>query len=248
MTTTGKKILIVDDEPSIRRALRTTLRELGFEVVEAARGEEAISLVRTVQFSAVLLDINMPGMGGGEACRRIRQFAPKIAILMVTVRDSEDDKVEALEAGADDYITKPFALRELTARIRAAVRRGQTPASPASAPIRIGEIELDPERRLVQKSGKVIHFTPKEFDLLHYLMSHPGFPITHARLLSSVWGPEYGNELEYLRTFIRQLRKKLEDDPASPRYLLTDAYVGYRFSERYRDPHPRFAQQATSSA
>jgi two-component system KDP operon response regulator KdpE len=244
---TGKKILLVDDEASIRRALRTTLRELGFEVVEAARGEEALSLARTVQFSAVLLDINMPGMGGVEACRRIRQFAPRVAILMLTVRDTEDDKVEALEAGADDYITKPFALRELTARIRAAVRRGQAPVNSASAPIRIGEIELDPGRRLVQKSGKVIHFTPKEFDLLHYLMSHPGFPITHARLLSSVWGPEYGNELEYLRTFIRQLRKKLEDDPASPRYLLTDAYVGYRFSERYRDAHPRFIGQASTA-
>ena len=248
MTLASGKILIVDDEASIRRALRTTLRELGFEVVEAARGEESISLVRTVKFAAVLLDINMPGMGGIEACRRIRHFAPQLAILMLTVRDSEDDMVEALEAGADDYITKPFALRELTARIRAAVRRGQAPANAASAPIRIGEIELDPERRLVQKSGKVIHFTPKEFDLLHYLMSHSGFPITHARLLGSVWGPEYGNELEYLRTFIRQLRKKLEDDPASPRYLLTDAYVGYRFREPYRDPHPRYIQQATSPA
>jgi two-component system KDP operon response regulator KdpE len=245
---TGKKILIVDDEASIRRALRTTLRELGFEVVEAARGEEAVSLVRTVQFSAVLLDINMPGMGGVETCRRIRQFAPRIAILMLTVRDTEDDKVEALEAGADDYVTKPFALRELTARIRAAVRRGLAPANAAAAPIRIGEIELDPERRSVQKSGKIIHFTPKEFDLLHYLMSHPGFPITHARLLSSVWGPEYGNELEYLRTFVRQLRKKLEDDPGSPRYLLTDAYVGYRFSERYREPQPMYAQHAGTQA
>jgi two-component system KDP operon response regulator KdpE len=245
---TNAKILIVDDEASIRRALRTTLRELGFEVVEAARGEEAVSLVRTVKFAAILLDINMPGMGGIETCRRIRQFASKLSILMLTVRDSEDDKVEALEAGADDYVTKPFALRELTARIRAAVRRGQAPATPGTAPIRIGEIELDPQRRSVQKSGQAIHFTPKEFDLLHYLMSHPGFPITHARLLSSVWGPEYGNELEYLRTFIRQLRKKLEDDPASPRYLLTDAYVGYRFSERYRETHPQFPQPASSPA
>jgi two-component system, OmpR family, KDP operon response regulator KdpE len=243
----NSKILIVDDEPSIRRALRTTLRELGFEVVEAARGEEAVSLARTVRFAAILLDINMPGMGGVEACRRIRQFAPKLSILMLTVRDSEDDKVEALEAGADDYITKPFALRELTARIRAAVRRGHA-AVAASAPIRIGEIELDPQRRLVQKSGQTIHFTPKEFDLLHYLMSHSGFPITHARLLSSVWGPEYGSELEYLRTFIRQLRKKLEDDPASPRYLLTDAHVGYRFSERYRETHPQYAQSASGPA
>jgi two-component system KDP operon response regulator KdpE len=242
------KILIVDDESSIRRALRATLRELGFEVLDAARGEEAVSLVRAVKFAAILLDINMPGMGGIEACRRIRQSAPKLSILMLTVRDSEDDKVEALEAGADDYVTKPFALRELTARIRAAVRRGQAPSAASGAPIRIGEIELDPQRRLVQKSGQAIHFTPKEFDLLHYLMSHPGFPITHARLLSSVWGPEYGGELEYLRTFIRQLRKKLEDDPASPQYLLTDAYVGYRFSERYRETHPQFGQAAPSPA
>jgi two-component system KDP operon response regulator KdpE len=248
LTAITGKILIVDDESSIRRALRATLRELGFEVVEGARGEEAISLVRTVQFSTILLDINMPGMGGIEACRRIRLFAPRLSILMLTVRDTEDDKVEALEAGADDYITKPFALRELTARIRAAVRRGQAPNHAADAPIHIGEIELDPRRRLVRKCGRIIHFTPKEFDLLHYLMSHPGFPITHARLLSSVWGPEYGNELEYLRTFIRQLRKKLEDDPASPRYLLTDAYVGYRFSERYRDAHPQYLQHVPSPA
>jgi two-component system KDP operon response regulator KdpE len=244
LTTASGKIFVVDDEASIRRALRTTLSELGFEVVEAARGEEAILLVRTVQFAAVLLDINMPGMSGIEACKRIRQFAPQLPILMLTVRDSEDDKVNALEAGADDYVTKPFALRELSARIRAVVRRAQALSTSANAPIRIGDIELDPARRVVQKSGQTIHFTPKEFDLLHYLMSHSGFPITHARLLTSVWGPEYGNELEYLRTFIRQLRKKLEDDPASPRYLLTDACVGYRFTERYRNSRVRYAHQA----
>jgi two-component system KDP operon response regulator KdpE len=248
LTTANGKIFVVDDEASIRRALRTTLSELGFEVVEAARGEEAILLIRTVQFAAVLLDINMPGMGGIEACRRIRQFAPQLPILMLTVRDSEDDKVNALEAGADDYVTKPFALRELQARIRAAIRRSQALSTSTKATIRIGEIELDPARRVVQKSGETIHFTPKEFDLLHYLMSHSGFPITHARLLTSVWGPEYGNELEYLRTFIRQLRKKLEDDPANPRYLLTDACVGYRFAERYRNPRARFANPVPSTA
>jgi two-component system KDP operon response regulator KdpE len=248
LTTANGKIFVVDDEASIRRALRTTLSELGFEVVEAARGEEAILLILTVQFAAVLLDINMPGMSGIEACRRIRQFAPQLPILMLTVRDSEDDKVNALEAGADDYVTKPFALRELSARIRAAVRRGQALSTSANAPIRIGDIELDPARRVVQKSGQTIHFTPKEFDLLHYLMSHSGFPITHARLLTSVWGPEYGNELEYLRTFIRQLRKKLEDDPANPRYLLTDACVGYRFAERYRNSRARFTNQVPSTA
>jgi two-component system, OmpR family, KDP operon response regulator KdpE len=247
LTTANGKIFVVDDEASIRRALRTTLSELGFEVVEAARGEEAILLIRTVQFAAVLLDINMPGMGGIEACRRIRQFAPQLPILMLTVRDSEDDKVNALEAGADDYVTKPFALRELSARIRAVLRRGHALSTSANGPIRIGEIELDPARRVVQKSGQTIHFTPKEFDLLHYLMSHSGFPVTHARLLTSIWGPEYSNELEYLRTFIRQLRKKLEDDPASPRYLLTDACVGYRFTERYRNSRARYAHQTPNT-
>jgi len=150
---------------------------------------------------------------------------------MLTVRDSEDDKVEALEAGADDYVTKPFPIRELIARVRAAVRRSHAPAGNENGVIAIGDISLDPARRLVQKSGQTVHLTPKEFDLLHYLMKHAGLPMLHARLLGAVWGPEYGSELEYLRTFIRQLRKKLEDDPARPTYLLTDSHLGYRFRE-----------------
>lgn len=231
MSATHGMILVVDDESSIRRALRATLSSLGFEVVEAGRGEEALSLVRTARFDAVLMDISMPGMAGIETCRAMRRASPRLPIVMLTVRDSEDDKVEALDAGADDYITKPFHLRELTARLRAAVRRGHAPDNVEDAPIRIGAIELDPARRLVQKNGRAIHLTPKEFDMLHYLMAHAGQPIPHARLLKSVWGPEYGNELEYLRTFVRQLRKKIEDDPASPKYLLTDAHVGYRFAE-----------------
>lgn len=223
-------ILVVDDKLSTRRALRTTLSSLGFGIVEAARGEEALSLVRTVQFDAILLDINMPGMGGLETCRVMRRAFPRLPILVLTVRDSEDDKVEALDAGADDYVTKPFQLRELTARLRAAVRRGQALANGADAPIRIAEIELDPEKHLVQKAGRRLHLTPKEFDMLRYLMAHAGQPIPHSRLLKSIWGPEYGNELEYLRTFVRQLRKKIEDDPANPKHLLTDAHVGYRFN------------------
>lgn len=223
-------VLVVDDTPSMRRALRTTLAGVGFSVVEAARGEEALSLIRTVQFDAVLLDSNMPGMGGLETCRVMRKTLPKLPILMLTVRDSEDDKVEALDAGADDYITKPFQLRELTARLRAAVRRGQTPEVAVEAPIRIADIEIDPERHLVQKGGQRLHLTPKEFEMLRYLMAHAGQPVPHARLLKSIWGPEYGNELEYLRTFMRQLRKKIEDDPANPKYLLTDSHVGYRFN------------------
>jgi len=225
------KVLIVDDEPSIRRALRTTFGTLGFDISEAVTGEQALPLLRADSFDAVLLDINMPGMGGIEACREIRRQFPRLAVLMLTVRDSEDDKVEALEAGADDYVTKPFPVRELVARVRAAVRRSHTPAGNGNATITIGEITLDPPRRLVKKSGQIIHLTPKEFDLLHYLMKHAGLPMMHARLLNAVWGPEYGNELEYLRTFIRQLRKKLEDDAAHPKYLLTDSHIGYRFRE-----------------
>jgi two-component system KDP operon response regulator KdpE len=225
-------ILVVDDDSSTRQTLRMTLTEMGFTVVEAARGEEALSLVRVTWFDAVLLDVDMPGMGGVETCRRIRNAVARLPILMLTVMDSEDDKVLALDAGADDYITKPFQLRELAARLRSAVRRRVAEDANRDEVIRQGELELDPVKYRLLKRGRSIHLTPKEFEVLHYLMMHTGEPIPHARLLKSVWGPEYGNELEYLRTFIRQLRKKIEDNPARPRYLLTDAYVGYRFKEQ----------------
>jgi two-component system, OmpR family, KDP operon response regulator KdpE len=224
-------ILIVDDESAIRRALKTTLRELGFSTIEAARGEEAVALIRTSSFDAVLLDINMPGMSGVQACRSIRQISAQLPILMLTVRDSEDDKVEALDAGASDYVTKPFQLRELAARIRASMRMTDKTRDIKTEVIRVGDVVLDPGRRTVTKGTQLIHFTPKEFELIHMLMMNAGRPIQHARLLSTVWGPEYGGELEYLRTYMRQLRKKLEDDPANPAYLLTDSHVGYRFCE-----------------
>jgi two-component system KDP operon response regulator KdpE len=228
-------ILIVDDEMSIRRALHTTLRNLGFRTVEAARGEEALSLVNSNPFDAILLDINMPGMNGVDTCRSIRRLFPRVPILMLTVRDSEDDKVEALDAGADDYITKPFQLRELTARIRAAMRWAKAPATTPEQEqpvLQVGDIELDPLRRTVKKAKRLVHLTPKEFELTHQLMTYAGRPIPHSRLLTTVWGPEYGGELEYLRTFMHQLRKKLEDDPSKPQYLLTDPHVGYRFAEK----------------
>lgn len=223
-------LLIVDDERSIRNSLRTILSNFGFVMVEAARGEEALSLVRSAQFDAVLLDISMPGMGGIEVCRQMRRISPRLPIVMLTVQDSEDCKVEALDAGADDYITKPFQLRELTARLRVAMRRNRSDEDSVQA-IQIGDVCLDPDRHLVQKSGKAVHLTPKQFEVLQYLMANAGRPISHARLLKSVWGPEYGNELEYLRTFIRQIRLKIEDDPANPCYLLTESHIGYRFSE-----------------
>ncbi len=235
------RVLLVDDDASIRRALHTTLSGLGFEIEETSAGEQAVSFVRTERFDAVLLDINMPGMGGIEACRAMRRLAPGLPILILTVRDSADDKIDALDAGADDYVTKPFHVGELTARVRSAVRRSRVTQGDMEMAIAIGEIELDRERRLVKKSGTIIHLTPKEFDLLYCLMSHAGKPLTHARLLTSVWGTEYGNELEYLRTFVRQLRKKLEDDPARPEYLLTESYIGYRFTDSF----PRAQLQAT---
>jgi two-component system KDP operon response regulator KdpE len=230
------KVLIVDDESSIRRALHITLQGMGFDVDDASTGEAALHLVREAGYDVVLLDINMPGIGGIRACREIRRSLPRLGILMLTVRDREEDKVAALDAGADDYITKPFNIRELAARIRAAVRRSSASHVDPDAVIRIGNIELDPARRLVHKAGEPVHLTPKEFDLLRFLMAHAGLPITHARLLHAVWGPEYGGELEYLRTFVRQLRKKLEDDPAEPAYLLTDSHVGYRFAEAKPEP------------
>ena len=235
-------LLIVDDERSIRLSLRTILGNFGFGIVEAARGEEALELVRTAPFDAVLLDINMPGIGGIEVCRLMRKAAPRLPILMLTVQGGEERKVEALDAGADDYITKPFQLRELTARLRAAVRRSKT-VDDTQAAILIGDVLLDPDRHVVEKKGRPVHLTPKQFELLHYLMLHAGRPIPHAKLLRTVWGPEYGNELEYLRTFIRQIRIKIEDDPANPQYLITDSHIGYRFNESIDIPPPAGEQK-----
>jgi two-component system KDP operon response regulator KdpE len=225
------RILLVDDESAIRRALRPPLVELGFQVAEASRGEEALQMLRAAIYDVVLLDVNMPGIGGLETLRRIRAFAPRLPIIMLTVRDGEEDKVEALESGADDYVTKPFSARELIARLRAAVRRVKAPARAEDAPIEIGEIRLDPVKRSVTKRGEAVHLTRKEFDILHCLMSRAGRVVTYARLLTAVWGADCREEVEYLRTFVRQLRKKIEDDPANPVYLLTDVYVGYRFAD-----------------
>lgn len=229
------RLLLVDDEAAIRRALLASLNELGFHTTEASRGEEALHLVRTETFDAVLLDINMPGLGGMKTLVRLRAAYPRLPILMLTVRDEERDKVEALECGADDYITKPFSIRECIARIRTAVRRTQTPEQPEDAPLTVGDIVVLPSRRTVSKAGQPIHLTPKEYDILYYLMRHAGRAVTHGKLLTSVWGADYRKEIDYLRTFVRQLRKKIEDDPPNPKYLLTDPYVGYRFAEYLPD-------------
>jgi len=225
------RILVVDDEPAIRRALRPPLLELGFQVAEASRGEEALQALRATPYDVVLLDINMPGLGGIDTLRRIRSFAPRLPVLMLTVRDQEEDKVEALDLGADDYVTKPFSTRELIARIRSAVRRMRAPARTEDAPIEIGEIHLDPVKRRVTRRGEMVKLTRKEFDILYCLMIRAGRVVTYAKLLTAVWGAECREEVEYLRTFVRQLRKKIEDDPSNPVYLLTDVSVGYRFAD-----------------
>lgn len=229
MTISPINLLVVDDEPGIRRVLRTSLVSTGFAIEEASDGETALGKFRHSPSDLVLLDINMPGMGGIETCRRIRRLAPDTGIVMISVRGQEEDKVQALEAGADDYITKPFRFRELLARLRAVYRRTHNAESAQPTILRADALELNLESRLLRKTGVEIHLSQREFDILAYLMRHPNTPIPHARLLQAVWGPEYGGELEYLRTYIRHLRKKIEQDPARPEYLLTEPWVGYRF-------------------
>lgn len=222
-------VLVVDDEPSLRKVLRTSLSACGFAVDEARSGEEALGIAQNHAFDLVLLDINMPGIGGVEACRRIRDLSPRSGIVMVTVRDQEDDKVHALEAGADDYVTKPFRLRELIARLRAVLRRTRPMDNQEPPVLQAGSLSMDLHRRILWRGGKQVHLSPKEFELLAFMMQNQGAPLTHVKLLRSVWGPEYGNELEYLRSYVRMLRKKIEDDPAKPDYILTEPWVGYRF-------------------
>jgi two-component system, OmpR family, KDP operon response regulator KdpE len=225
-------VLVVDDEPSLRKVIRASLAASGFAVEEVGTGKEAVGILQERPFDLVLLDVNMPGIGGIEACRRIRTLAPKTGIVMVTVRDAEEDKVRALEAGADDYVTKPFRFRELIARMGAVLRRTHVESVEEPGVLQAGSLKINIERRQLWKAADEIRLSPKEFDLLAFLMRNPGAPMTHAKLLRAVWGPEYGNELEYLRSYIRMLRKKIEDDPAKPEYLLTEPWVGYRF----RDP------------
>ncbi|MDX2149635.1 MAG: response regulator transcription factor [Bryobacteraceae bacterium] len=228
---TQGRILVVDDEPQIRRVLRTTLTAQGYEVFDARTGEDALLAIRDQRFDLVLLDMNMPGMGGLAACREIRAGSDA-AILMLTVRNSEEDKVTALDAGADDYITKPFGMPELLARIRAALRRLPAGAGGESEVMRLEGVEIDMAGRRVRREGREVRLTPKEHDLLQYLIAHPGVAIGHTKLLQAVWGPDYGQQVEYLRVFVNQLRKKIEPDPSKPRYLLTEPWVGYRF-----EPH-----------
>jgi two-component system KDP operon response regulator KdpE len=226
-------ILVVDDEPQIRRVLRSTLSTRGYVITEAKTGEEALESMRKERPDLILLDMNMPGMGGIEACREIRRTfdAP---IIMLTVRNAERDKVGALDAGADDYVVKPFGIEELLARIRAALRRyspGDTLPSFVSK-----DLTIDFEARQMTVRGRIVHLTPKEYEVLKHLVTNQGKPLTHRRLLQSVWGPDYGEETENLRVVINQLRKKTETDPAHPKYIVTEPWVGYRFQPFQENP------------
>jgi two-component system KDP operon response regulator KdpE len=222
------RILVVDDDPQIRRIMRTVLTGAGYEVDDAKTGEEALVKVREFRPDLVLLDINMPGMSGLEACREIRAD-PNVAIIMLTVHNAEADKVAALDAGADDFVTKPFSTPELMARIRAALRR--IPVAP-SAPnrIRVGALIIDFAARTVSNGATSAHLTPKELDLLRYLTQHANEAVPHRELLQAVWGPDYGDQVDYLRAFIKSLRKKIEPNPETPHFILTEPWLGYRFS------------------
>ena len=205
------RILVVDDEPQIRRIMRTTLTAAGYEVDDARTGEDALAKVREFRPDLVLLDINMPGTGGLAVCRTIRADA-NVAIIMLTVHNSEAAKVEALDAGADDFVTKPFSTPELLARIRAALRRLPV-ASSSPSRLRVGQLIIDFGARTVTHGETAAHLTPKELDLLRYLTQHTNEAVPHRELLQAVWGPDYGDQVEYLRAFIKSLRKKLEPNP-----------------------------------
>jgi len=222
------KILVVDDEPQIRRVMRSALVKHGYIVDDARSGEEALEKLRNERYDLVILDRNMPGMGGLAACRTIRATSD-VGIIMLTVRKAEPDKIEALNAGADDYITKPFSMPELLARVGANLRR--VPLSPREGPIIVAfdGIEVNLGSRHVSVGERDVRLTPKQFEVLRYLITNPNVAIPHGKILQAIWGPDYGDQVEYLHVVINQLRKKIERDPTKPRYILTEPRFGYRF-------------------
>lgn len=223
----GGRILVVDDEPQIRRIMRETLTAAGYEVDDARNGVEGLEKLRDFLPDLVLLDINMPEMGGVEVCKAITRDS-NVAIIMLTVRKSEADKVAALDAGADDFVTKPFSTPELLARVRAALRRVPVAQGP-SARLQFGQLVIDFGARTVTRGTTSSHLTPKELDLLRYLTQHANEAVSHRELLQAVWGPDYGDQVDYLRVVVKNLRKKIELSPEHPHYIKTEPWVGYRF-------------------
>ena len=224
----NRNILLIDDEPQIRRVLRTSLVAKGARVLDVASGEEAIEVLRRETVDLILLDLNMPGMGGLAACRAIRA-GWDVPIIVVSVRESDQDKVEALDAGADDFVSKPFSFDELMARMRAALRRSGFATDTAPLKISVPGLEVDFANRRVVAGGTLVRLTPTEFDILRYLVSQANKPVPHKRLLQAIWGPEYGEQIEYLRVFINQLRKKIEPPGSKPVFIATEPRIGYRF-------------------
>jgi two-component system, OmpR family, KDP operon response regulator KdpE len=224
------RILIVDDEPQIARVLRTGLKAHGYDVCVAADGVSALELFNGWRPDLVVTDLTMPKMDGLELCRRLRAISP-LPVIVISARGEEKTKVEALDAGADDYVTKPFGMDELLARVRAQLRRALTPpkSEVSSAVLEVGDFRVDFEARRVFVSGTEVHLTPKEYDLLVYFMRHAGKVLTHHTLLGAVWGEESVEQTECLRVFVGQLRKKVEPNPTTPRYVLTEPWIGYRF-------------------
>ena len=218
------RVLVVDDEPQILRALETTLRGAGYEVETAPDGETALTRAAARPPEAVILDLVLPDRSGIEVCRELRTWLDAPVIVLSAVGE-ERDKVEALDAGADDYVTKPFGIDELLARLRAALRRASAPGDPV---VEIGELRIDLDKRVVRRNGDVVSLTPHEFALLRYLAQNEGRLLTHRSILREVWGPSYQTESHYLHVYVSQLRRKIEPDPTRPRYLLTEAGAGYR--------------------
>ena len=227
-TAAKSNILVVDDEPQITRVLKTTLSSQGYGVRTASDGDEALLILKEWTPDLVITDLRMPNLGGLELCRQIRARS-RIPIIVLSVNGEERIKVEALDAGADDYVTKPFGVHELLARVRAALRRAAAPEEPESPLIEAGDFRIDIATRSVRVRDREVHLTPKEFDLLTYLARHAGKVLTHRNLLAAVWGGNSVEQPEYLRVFVGHLRKKLEPDEAAPRYILTEPWVGYRF-------------------
>ncbi len=228
MSNRQTRVLVVDDEPQIVRALRTGLKARGYEVLSASDGESALSLITGQSPDLIILDLAMSPMDGLEVCRRVREWS-SVPIIVLSVRDSEQDKVTALDLGADDYLIKPFGMDELLARIRVALRHADQQGGYTQAVFERGPLRIDFGAHVVSVSNEEVKLTPTEFVLLKALVENAGKVLTHRSLLQKVWGPEYGDEAEYLRVYIGQLRKKLKDDPARPTYILTEPGIGYRF-------------------
>ena len=227
MSSTDARVLVVDDDPQILKAVRTSLGAHGFEVSTAGNGETAVDMLAREPVDVVLLDLGLPGIDGLEVIERVRTWSD-VPIIVLSVRDTQQEKAGALDAGADDYITKPFGMQELLARMRA-VRRRVEPAVTVEPVLRFGDLEIDRGRRLVRLNAQPVHLTPTEYRLLEALATNAGKLLTHGWLLHRVWGPAYESEAQYLRVFIRQLRKKLGDDAIRPRYILTEPGLGYRW-------------------